>query len=352
MLALPGAYACGENPRNAAVTDALDSMILAIEGRDWRQVWDLTAPAGQADLLALHAELHAAVRAVPEVYGLDDRAAAAAAVGDALIEGIPPGAPDAGERLISRVLAPDAVRLDEKARAGLYARGAVVNEDRAVIHTSAGEAFTFQLDAQGRWRSRLVMDILNQSREVVVLRENAQALLAAAAERRDAWQTSRDARAPQGAFNLARAALERQPIDAATLFALLDQPARDTLLDALETARIAQKAIQRRLPRKQRDEAYAAAGLELHVSAASDRSLFEAWCDSDGFKPLLPDDAAPDHVDGDDGADTVTVVTAEGARVPMSRGEDGHWRLAGAAAVLEAALLEPARQATEPPPGE
>ncbi len=346
LVALPG---CSENPKNAAVMEALDSMIRAIEGRDWRQVWDLTAPAGQDDLLALHAELHAAVRAVPDVYEEDDRDAAAAAVGDALIEGIEPGAPDAGERLVSRLLAPDAVRLDEKARAGLYARGAVVAGDHAVIHTSAGEAFTFQLDARGQWRSLLVMDILNQSREVTVLRENAQALLAAAAERREAWQTSRDARAPQGAYNLARAALEREPVDAATLFALLDPPSRDTLLEALETARAAQKAIQRRMPRKQREAAYADAGISLHVQADSDRSLFEAWCDSKHFAGLLPDVSAPDHVDGDSDSDAVTVVTVDGGKVLVTRGADGHWRLAGAKGALDAALLEPAVRAAAPP---
>ena len=343
LAATPG---CSQDPEHAAVLDALAATVQAIESRDWRQVWDLSAPAAREELIALHGELTRAVAAVDQVYPTAERARARAAVGEPLVEDIPIGAVDAGPRIVARLLAPDAVRLDDKARAGLQARGAVIDDDRAVIHTSAGETFTFRKDHSGRWRSRLVMDILDQSREVQVLRENAAALVEAARERREAWQASRDARQPQGAYNLTRAALERRPYDAATLFALLDGPAREALVEALRTARDAQKAIQRRTTRKHRPAAYAMHGIALHVAVDSDRALFVAWTESDGFSPPLADDSPPARVEEtSDGA--AVVLTESGQRVPVSRDADGMWHLAAMVAPIRASLVAPAAAALE-----
>jgi hypothetical protein len=166
-------------------------------------------------------------------------------------------------------------------------------------------------------------------------------------ELRAAWIASRDPRTPQGAYNLARAAAAESPPNAATLFALLDAPARAALATAMETARSAQKLVQRRTTKRQRKAGYEEAGLTRYVDIDSDRSLYLAWAASPEFQPPLKAVAAPRAVEGDLATGKVTVVTVEGELVPMVLEPDAIWRLAGAAAAIEKALVAPAAAAIE-----
>lgn len=352
MAVTLAAPACSQTPEQAAVSHALEATLDALQAADWQAVWDLSAPEAQAQLLALHGRLHEGLAAVPRIYPEDQRSVAMAALGHSLVGDIAPDAADAGPRLLARLLVPDAARLDETARDGLLGTAATIDGDRAVLHTTAGEAFTFR-KAGDAWRSRLVVDIMTNSGRITTLEESATAVLKAAKLHQDAWTASRDPKTPNGAFNLARAALEREPRDADVLFALLDKGARARLAEAMEAGRAAQKAIQRKTSRKQRDEAYATHGITLHVAADSDRALFGAWVASDTYEPPFKGDPLPARVQGDATAEQVIVVTADDQRVSFARNDQGYWLLSAESERLTRALVAPPRAAlaslTSPP---
>ena len=146
---------------------------------------------------------------------------------------------------------------------------------------------------------------------------------------------------------------ETRPLSARTALQLrqiLDDSARGALFEALETARMAQKAIQQRLAKPLRKEAYANANLTRLVEATSDRDLFRRWGQSDDFVLPLSFLDEPRSLEGPaDGID-VKVVTESGGKVPMHRDEDGFWRVGGFRPAVEKVLIEPAKRALQPSP--
>ncbi len=341
LLAL-AVLACEPDPEQVAVSTVLDETVQALERGDMTALWTLSAPKAREEILALHARVHEALAAADGLYEGEDRERARAALGAQLFAGVATDDPDAGPRLLDALLDEKAMRLDDEARDGLRTRGAVIDGDTAVIHTSAGEQFTFQRTEEG-WRSRLVMDLFEQNPRIAALRQNADGVLAAADEHRKAWIASKDPRTPQGAYNLLRAAAHASPRDAGVLYTLLDAPAHAVLVEALQASREAQKVLQRKTARRQREATYAEHGLALYVTAASDRALYEAWARSDAFASPVSVDSPPDRVEGDEASGAVKVIPTDGPPLSFVRDADGHWRLAGHAATLGTALLEPVK---------
>lgn len=378
---------------------ALLETVEALDGGDVKALWEISAPGAQKEVLDLHRRLTRALDAVNALYPEGGRAEARAALGEEIFRGLDPSgsADQLGPALLKRLLDPEAIRLDDKARDGLRARGAVIEGDKATIHTAAGELFTFER-VDGAWRSRLISDLLEQSAAVDGLRANADAVLEAQAAARKAWQETRDPRSPNGAYNALRAATAHAPPDGAVLYTLLGDGARSVLARSLAVARKAQRAIQRKAKRAQRKKLYEAHGITLFVGAASDRALLEAWALTDDFVAPVDKDDAPDHVEppaktaaapsppgagaadalksaqpadragaadagkaaqptGTAGAppsptapgEVVTLVTVGGKRVVMRRdptkGGDGYWRLDGYEAALTKHLLRRAERA-------
>jgi hypothetical protein len=350
VLAAGAVGACAERtPEEAAVHQALDETLAALAASDHGRLWELSPEETRTTLLDLHRLLHEALGAVDEVYAGPERETARAAVGRDLVLDIPPGSPDAGPRLLARIVAVGAIRLDESAIDGVRAGKALVDPESAIIHTPAGEEFAFVREGD-RWAPRIVHDLLDSERKVTVLRENARAVLALRDARREAWRRSDDPREPQGSYNLARKALDAPGgPDARALYALLDDEARSALAEAMTLAREAQKSVQRRTFKKDREDAYAGAGLTRYVEAESDEALFRAWVEGGSFVPPLPDRSDPASIEGDPASGEATVVTSAGGRVPMRRDAKGYWHLGGLAEVLRTALVEPVRKALEPP---
>ena len=331
--------ACGQDPEQGPIASALDATVTALEKADWQALWEVSAPDARDELLELHRQIHLALAAAERVYPDANRERARAAVGRDLVTDIPADDPGAGPRLLARLFSPAAMRLDERARDGLYSSSAMVDGDRAIVHTAAGESFTFLRSPEG-WRSRLILDIVEQNPRIAVLRENVRAVLEADKDRAKAWKHSLDPAQPQGAFNVARAAMAESPRNADLLRALLDTAARDALVEAMERGREAQKQIQRQVARRDRPPAYEQAGLKWHVEADSDRALFASWVRSAGFTALAPD-SPPARIDGDPATGHLVVVTEADDQVPMVL-QDGTWRLEGLAPRLRTALVAPA----------
>ena len=359
---------------------ALLETVEALDRGDVKALWEISAPGAQQELLDLHQRLSRALRAVDAIYPPAERPEARAALGERLLQGLDPTASgdQLGPALLSRLLDPAAMRLDDKARDGLRARGAVIEGDKATIHTAAGELFTFER-VDGAWRSRLIADLLEQSAAVDGLRANADAVLEAQAAARKAWQESRDPRTPNGAYNALRAAVSHAPPDGGVIYTLLDDDARDVLVRSLEVARKAQRAIQRKTKRAQRKKLYRQRGLQLFVDAESDRALLEAWALTDDFVPPVGKDDPPDRVIPEATAAAreaakaaangtpktppgeptatgtaatqgsasarVSLVTTGGTRLAMRRDKRDYWRLTGYAPVLAEHLLARAQRA-------
>lgn len=334
---------------------ALDETVDALRRSDLDALWALTAPDAQAALLGLLARQREALALVPRVYGAQGEqtmATARSALGEALFESVFPDDPKAGPKLLARLLAPELLNFDEHALDGLSSRDITVDRrarpETAIVHTSAGEEFAFVRTDAG-WRSLLVRDLLLDNPTARALDDAAKKVLTAAAAIDAGWRKSLDPQEPQGAYNLARQALENPVRNAPVVYSLLAEDARAVLLEALQLSRDAQRDVQRKTTRKQRKKAYGAAGLDLYVDARSDRDLLARWAQSGAFVPLLPATDEPVSVEmASDTATEATVLTTGGARIPLVKEADGVWRLAGLAPTLTTALLEPLRALTAP----
>ena len=349
------APACAQSPEEPAVAAALDQTLDALRRADFDALWNLTAPDAQAALLAMLAHQREALAAVPRVYGAQGEqtmATARAALGETIFESVFPEDPKAGPKLLARLLAPDALNFDEHAVDGLSSRDITVDEKArpvtAVVHTSGGEKFAFVRTDAG-WRSLLVRDLLLDNPIVRALDDAAKKVLAASAGVDAQWRVSRDPTEPQGAYNLARHALENPARNAPVLYSLLGEDARAVLLQALQRSREAQRDIQRKTTRKQRKKAYGDVGLDIYVEARSDRDLFARWAQSKSYVALMGATDEPVNVEiAPDAPGKATVVTKGGGRVPFEKGPDGVWRLSGLAPLMTTALLEPVQALTAP----
>lgn len=324
-----------------AIAEALDRTITALESGDMVGLWEITAPAAKTEITKLHKDLHEALALVDTVYPESQRAAARQALGQAVVGSIPLNAADAGPQILGKILDPKAVRLDEKARDGLRSRGATIDDDKALLHTSAEERFTFEKTDDG-WRSGLVMDLIEQNRRFDTLRENARKVLEARDEQREAWRASKDAKVPQGGFNLMREALGKKPLQYKRIFALLDAKSRAVPLEALNKSREIQKILQRRSKKSKRKALYKKHHIDKYVRLETDRGVFSWWLGREDFViPLAALGERPERIEGKEDSGAVTIVTDKGSKHLMRRGPKGIWRLASYEGVLRAKLMVP-----------
>ncbi|MCB9728348.1 MAG: hypothetical protein H6744_04545 [Deltaproteobacteria bacterium] len=340
------AAGCEDDPEQQRVVATFQDTTSALASEDWARLWELSAPEARATVTRLTHDLQAALLLVDSVYPPEARDEARRALGAELLEGVELDAPDAGPKLLSRLLSGSTVDARDGATDGRNASSVTIDGQHAVLHTSAGEEYAFVQTEEG-WRSQLLGDLLGDDMRVAMLRESAAAVRAAEDARQSAWKASRDPHTPQGAYNLARAAASEVPPDAKTLYALLDAPARQALSKAMETARSAQKLVQRRTTRRQRKAGYEEQGLTIYVDVDSDRALYLAWAATPGFVSPLTTTSPPKSLDGDPSGGEVTILTEGGERVPMVADPQGFWHLAGAATGIETALVAPASRAYE-----
>lgn len=335
---------CGSSPiSDPALSEAVESLRTALSRRDFDALWALTDTPTREALLAGLREADTARSLVPKVWPESDRPTALAALGQSLLA--QPESPEAdestlGPRLLAASLSPEALTFDEGTLEGLAMRDITFDPGpprRALVLTLAGERLSF-VDEAGQWKSLLARDLILESASFKSLVAQARKTIALAEERDKAWRMSLDPRTPQGAYNLARAAQERRPVDVDMLFALLDEEARKAIADLIEAARQSQRQIQQRTAKALRKDAYRNAGILHLVDAGSDRELFRKWATGSDYAPLLAATDTPMKLAGDEGSGSVEVLTESGARVPMRKDSDGYWRMAGLRDRLSAAL--------------
>ncbi len=341
---------CAAHPDEPAIKEALKTAFTALQGGDLATLWGVSDERSRAQLLDLARQLRNARSKIDQLYsGEPDvtKELAHEALGSAIFGDIDPSSDGAGIALLKRLVSTEQLNFDQHAVDGINARDITVDENvspwRAVVHTTAGERLTFVKHADG-WQTRILSDLLDKHPVLMAMATNAKSIDAAVGERQETWRAQRDPKLPQGAYNLARDALTKKPVDTATLFTLLDDRTRDTIKSTLEQSRQAQKAINRSTA-SNRTGAYASAGLTMFVNATSDRDLYKAWSKSSSWVPPVDQADPPAAVDGDAASGRVEVVTKGGKRVSMTRDSQGSWRIAGHDATIDAVLGGPVRSA-------
>jgi hypothetical protein len=164
---------------------------------------------------------------------------------------------------------------------------------------------------------------------------------------RASWRASQDPTTAHGSYNIALAALTRSPIDAKSLFALLDDPARDALVKAIERSRVVQRSVQKRHKGAARVAIYKKRKMWHYVRAGSDRQLYTYWALLPEFEPPFSTRAAPVRVESAEGGQRAVVHTEDGGQVSFQKSEDGFWKLADQDERLLKLLWEPMDRAYE-----
>lgn len=341
-LALALVACGGDHPEEPTLSAAVRATVDALSKRDMAALWALVDTPTRESLLQLLRDVEAARAKVDEVWPEADRARVRASLGEELVAQAGPDDAGRGPRLLAALLDPGKVIFTEEVLDGLGARDVTLEKgppERATVFTSVGETFVFVREADG-WRSLFAREHLLEKGAIPVLADNAKKTLALAAERDKAWRASLDPKTAQGSYNLARRAQDAKPRDVDALYSLIDEDARKAVLEALEAGRAAQKAIQQRVAKPARREAYEAAGIARLVDATSDRDLFARWAASPDFVAPLPVTDEPLRVEPAGAEGDVFVVTATG-KVAMHRDADGFWRIAGLRAAIDKALAPP-----------
>ena len=345
-LASASIAGCEQSDHDPSLSRALERLATSVDQREWSTVWELTDEATQGELLKLHGELHGALGSLESVVERADLPAARRALGAALINKLDPQAPEVGPELLARLFDASAVTLDEHALDGLEIQSVQETDGVATVTTIVGEVFTFKRTEAG-WRSLLVRDLLERSKLSSTYRQRAVAVTEREQAHRAAWSASEDPKTAHGAYNLARAALSEEPVNARALFAFLDEPARDALVKALERSRVVQRALQKRHKGAARVAVYKSKKMWHHVRAASDRQLYMYWAEQPGFEAPFATRAPPERVEVDDQTGRATVHTADGARVVFAQDSGGYWKLADQQERLLKLLWEPMDRAYE-----
>lgn len=324
----------------------------ALARADHKKLWELTDSPTRTALLDLFRQAEALRAQVPSIWPESDRKAALDALGAGLAARLGPDDEGRGPRLLEAALDLKSLTFNEDTEQGLSPRDLTLDPGpprRALIATQAGERLAFVEDG-GAWRSSLVRDTLLERADIQALTEHVKKTQTLTEEQARLWRESADPKTPQGAYNLAREAQVRKPVDVDMLFALLDEDARKTLVDVLEAARASQRQIQQRTVKAARREAYRAAGILQLVDTTTDRELFKRWLLSPEATPLMSATDEPKSLEGDPQSGAAIIVTSSGGRVPMRRDSDGFWRLGELRPLLTKALSPPAPPPSAPLP--
>ena len=351
VIALVALLGCGnDHPEAGSLSLAVRTTVDALSTRDMVKLWATVDAHTQTALLQVMRDVAEARKKVDVVWPEADRARALASLGVDLLDKIGPDDAGRGPRLLAELIDPTKITFTQEILDGLGARDVTVEAgppERANVFTSVGETFVFVREA-GEWRSLFVRDNLLEAGIIPILRENATKTLALAEEREKAWRASIDPRLPQGSYNLARAAQTAKPPDIDALFALIDDDGRKALVEVLEAARAAQRAIQKTVAKPNRREVYGDVGITRLVDATSDRDLYKKWAAAKDFVLPLAVTDEPLRVEGPAEGPDVVVITATG-RVPMHRDSDKFWRIAGTRAAIEKGLKPPPQQPKQAP---
>lgn len=346
VIASSGFLACEGSEHEPGLVRALDRLVTSVDEEDWSTIWNMTDDGTRSELLQLHQELHEALSSVAEVVAPEDLKTSRRALGSALIAGLSPGAPAAGPRLLSRLFNISGVHVDEHARDGLHIESVVESDGNVTVTTIVGEEFAFQRTEDG-WRSLWVLELMARSKLVATYRAQAVAVTERERAHRQSWSASQDPMTAHGAYNLARQALLQTPIDAKALFGFLDASARDALVRAIERSRVVQRSVQKRHKGEARIAMYKKKKMWHYVRAGSDRQLYMYWAELPDFEAPFETRAVPVRVETAADPDQATVHTSDGGQVPLVRGADGFWKLAGQEKRLLKLLWEPMDRAYE-----
>ncbi len=315
VIALMALVGCGnDHPEAGSLSLAVRATVDALSTRDMAKLWATVDSHTQTTLLQAMRDVEAARRKVDVVWPEAERARALSSLGTDLVDKIGPDDPGRGPRLLGELIDPTKIAFTQEILDGLGARDVTVEAgppERANVFTSVGETFVFVREG-GEWRSLFVRDNLLEAGVIPILRENAKKTRALAEEREKAWRATIDPRTPQGSYNLARAAQTAKPPDIDELFALIDDDGRKALVDVLEAARAAQRAIQKSVAKPNRREVYNDAGISRLVDASSDRDLYKKWAASKDFVLPLAVTDEPLRVEGPAEGPDVVVITATG----------------------------------------
>jgi hypothetical protein len=335
------------------VRAAYEGLLAALEARDAAGIWGASDPVTRTELSAFLTRAREAQALVPSLWG-DARGADAMRGYEALAKDLTDGAgagEEAGPKLVAAVLHVGDLRWTEGSREAA-AHPTITLEagppERAIVRIPSGESFTFERH-EGAWYSMLLREATLGTPRFKGYLENIDKTLALHRDAEAARLRSEDARTPEGAWNVIRRAIGKGKDGADVLWAALDEPSREAVRAALDAGRKAQRRIQGRTAKALRPAAYAEAGIGAIASAESDVALFTAWVASNPFPSGRADDPPAAFETSPDGPDRGALVTKSGARIGMSRRDDGLWCLTDLGPKLEESLLVPAAAAAEPP---
>lgn len=328
LLLLAG---CKEpSPEAVAVSKAFDALQTAIYTGDAGALWDLSVPDLHQEVHLLRERMAKATQVLDDVYSAEEARVIRRDIGGDLLDNV------TEDRQLFIALAPmgGAERSDE-IKAGLEHDPATINGKEATVETRGGEVYRFFKGDDDVWRSDLALEAFRSWPSLKTLIANLDRVDENVEAMRRQRDLLRDARTPEGAFNMLREALVGQNMD--VVYTLLTPASRDGIRTAIDAWAA--------LPEATRKESVAGlcAACAAALEGAPDvRTVLRRLLEADALKEPIPLTATDrvDHVERvSDGL--VDVHTTRSKTVRLVRGDKDVWRADALEAWARTAVIEP-----------
>lgn len=329
-LALTAAGCKEPHPEAASVAKVFQALQAAIYTGDAGALWDISVPELHQEVHALRERIARTSSVLDDVYSAEEARVIRRDIGGDLLENV------TTDRQLFIALAPlGGAEKSDEITAGLEHAPAVVNGKQATIETKGAEVYRFVKGDDDVWRTDLALEAFRTWPSLAGLIANLDRVDENVEAMRRQRDLLRDARTPEGAFNMLREALVGQNMD--VVYTLVTPASRDALRKALDAWTELPEAT-----RKAPVEGLCAACAAALEGAPDVRTVLRRLLEADALAEVLPLSAS-DRVENvervSDGL--VDVHTTRSKTVRLVRGDKDVWRADALEAWTRTALAEP-----------
>jgi len=336
--------ACQQEEHDPALVTVHTQMTTALIAADKETLYALSSADLHTRLEDFHSRWDQTVQRVRAEYPESEREKALKQLAADVSEKV-----GNGKELFVHLLSLNEDLTDGLVQQGLDIAELVLNGDRAVVTTKAGEVFEYR-NENGQWRSTLLLNQWESYASVKMLENNIRTANANLDSWRVASRETTDQKKPEGAFNTIIQAVQKGY--RMTVYTVLSAETIRLLNDGAKSATALRKKLKKQMPKEpERREFLVKRKIDWSTRVTDGRSLFAILWDTGRLKmdlKIASDTKVKSVIPSDTDPMRVSIVTGSKAgdeQFEMIRQADSSWKLTSLETAIKAKAVGPIRGA-------
>ncbi len=333
-------FACQQKEHDPALVAIHSQMTEALVSVDTETLYVLSSSELHTRLDDFHGRWEKTVQRVRKEYPTAEKEKALKQLAVGVSEKV-----ENGKELFVHLLELPDGPVDGLVKQGLEIAELVLNGDRAVVTTKAGEVFEYRFE-NGQWRCTLLLNQWESYPSVKMLENNIKIANANLDSWRVASRETTDQKKPEGAFNTIIQAVQKGY--RMTVFTVLSTETIRLLNQGAKSAVALRKKLKKQMPKEpERREFLVKRQIDWSTRVTDGRSLFAILWDTGRLKmdlKIVNDTKVKSVIPSESDKNRVSIMTGSKAgdeQFEMIRQTDAFWKLTSLETVIKAKAVGP-----------